>query len=561
MAYVKIGNTDPRHTTLQKGFNLRWPIGNVEGESSPNGASFIYICRTETDIVEAAADALSTPVGRINVRSGGHCYEGFVSNRMPGNFGEVLSILDIGLMTGMDYNENGVQSPIFGNLPLRYKFRVAAGNQNWDGYAALYKETGKTIPGGSCYSVGAGGHICGGGYGFLSRMHGLTCDWLAGVDMLVPDSQGAGLRPIHVSRESLVQRERDLFAACCGAGGGQFGIITSYYFKDLPEAPREILWLPLEFHLPSKTTLASLLRAYYQWFHAHQSTPETWGLATKLELRHFNSGPHTLGIHYVDRNGGVSDRTYFNDFVSTMLQHIPEARVSLTPPEVYHIPSGQALSGRRVANVDEALDATRRMDWLPFTQLVNGSGPNQRGRYKSAYQKGNFTDTVIDGIWGALNSSDPDNYQTQSLLQIQSYGGQINEASDETRRESSVAQRSSLLKWQPQTYWTEPDKLTDDEHAKWIRGLYVSAFADSDGIPVDDNFEGCYLNYPDLDMTYSGGLPENGKNPDWRYIYFPDAHIEARLRNTKAHWDPRDLFRNEMSVPLNAPVRANLANA
>jgi hypothetical protein len=51
-------------------------------------------------------------------------------------------------------------------------------------------------------------------------------------------------------------------------------------------------------------------------------------------------------------------------------------------------------------------------------------------------------------------------------------------------------------------------------------------------------------------MTYNGGLPDNGKNPNWRHIYFPDPEIEKRLRATKKRWDPLDLFRNEMSVPL-----------
>lgn len=551
MAYKKIDNRDPRYATLQKGFNLRWPHNNLEGRASPYGATFIYICSTEPDIIEAAKDALAMQHGRITVRSGGHCYEGFVSNRMPGDHDEVLSILDIGLMTGMDYKENGgVTSPVLGDLPFSYKFRVAAGNQNWNGYLALYKETGKTIPGGSCYSVGAGGHICGGGYGFLSRVHGLTCDWLAGVDILVPEDSGKELRAVHVSRESTKQDELDLFAACCGAGGGQFGIITSYYFKDLPEAPREVLWLPLEFQLTNKVALGKLLEAYYGWFHGNQADRKTWGLATKLELRHYNSGPHTLGIHYVDEHGGVDDREPFIDFVQTMLQVIPDARELLTPPEVYHIPRGIDPAGRRITSIHDALKITRTMDWLPFTQLVNGSGPNQRGRYKSAYQKGNFTETVIDGIWAALTSGDPENYQTQSLIQIQSYGGQINEASGDIRENSSVAQRSSVLKWQPQTYWIEPDETSDQEHAKWIRNLFVQAFAQSDGIPLDDNFEGCYLNYPDLDMTYHHGLPDKGKNPYWRKIYFPNEEIETRLRNTKRRWDSLNIFRNEMSVPV-----------
>lgn len=236
-----------------------------------------------------------------------------------------------------------------------------------------------------------------------------------------------------------------------------------------------------------------------------------------------------------------------------MLDVIPNARELLTPPEVYHIPRGIDPAGRRINSIQDALKITRTMDWLPFTQLVNGSGPNQRGRYKSAYQKGNFTETVIDGIWAALTSDDPENYQTQSLIQIQSYGGQINEANDDIMQNSSVAQRSSVLKWQPQTYWTEPDEKTDREHARWIRNLFLQAFAESDGIPLDSNFEGCYLNYPDLDMTYNRGLPDEGKNPYWRKIYFPDDKIETRLRNTKRHWDPLNVFRNEMSVPLTDP--------
>ena len=68
-----------------------------------------------------------------------------------------------------------------------YGFQLLAGNQNWDGYVGLYKLTGKTVPGGSCYSVGAGGHISGGGYGLLSRRQGLTVDWLSAVDILLAD--------------------------------------------------------------------------------------------------------------------------------------------------------------------------------------------------------------------------------------------------------------------------------------------------------------------------------------------------------------------------------------
>ena len=71
--------------------------------------------------------------------------------------GKSLAIIDIGLVTGLRYSEAGdVSSPW--NASARYKFSAAAGNQNWDGYVNLYKSANRTLPGGSCYSVGAGGH-------------------------------------------------------------------------------------------------------------------------------------------------------------------------------------------------------------------------------------------------------------------------------------------------------------------------------------------------------------------------------------------------------------------
>ena len=551
MAFDLVPPSDRRHSTLQKGFNLRWPLGNVQGQSSPNGANLIYLCRSPQDIIDAAAQALAQPNGRITVRSGGHCYEGFVANKMPDNPHEMLSILDISALNRVVYSANGqLGSELEPSATERYSFRLEAGAQNWDAYVTLYKLANKTLPGGSCYSVGLGGHICGGGYGLLSRKYGLVCDWLSGVDILVPDSHGKGLEPRHVSRDSASQDELDLFAACCGAGGGQFGIITSYYFKDLPPAPKEVLWLVLEWDwsVLTKPALDNLLVAYQSWFASNQGNPDTWGLATKLEMRHQHTGNVTLGIHYVDKDGELKDRAPFNDFVDKMLTAIGlPATESLVPFHVIHLPRS-TTGGRAINSVSSAQVAAQRLDWLVCQQTLNGSGDNQRGRYKSAYQKGEFIPQVLDAIWKALTWPDPDNRLTQSLIQIQSFGGQINAASGLVRKESSAVQRSSYLKWQPQCYWRDDSAASDQAHADWIRGLYFNAFANDQGVPVNDEFEGCYINYPDLDMTYVGGNPANGENPQWYKIFFPDQNIERRLRRTKQRWDPHNIFHNEMSV-------------
>lgn len=552
MAFDLVTASDRRHSTLQKGFNLRWPLGNVQGQSSPNGANLIYLCHSPQDIIDAAAQALAVPNGRITVRSGGHCYEGFVANKMPGNPHEVLSILDISQLHQVEYDANGqIGSDLVPASPHRYSFRLEAGGQNWDAYVALYKLANKSLPGGSCYSVGLGGHICGGGYGLLSRKDGLVCDWLSGVDMLVPNAQGNGLTPIHVSRDSTIQDELDLFAACCGAGGGQFGIITSYYFKSLPEAPGEVLWLVLEWDwsLLTKPALDNLLTAYQDWFARNQAIPATWGLATKLEMRHQNTGNLTMDVHYVDENGELNDRDAFDDFVSSMLTAIgiPATECLSQSPTTHLAPSNP--KGRAINSLPTALAATRQMDWLHCQQTLNGSGPNQRGRYKSAYQTGIFTPTVLQAIWDTLTRNDPEKRLTQSLIQIQSFGGQINEASAVIRRESSVAQRSSYLKWQPQCYWRDDSNASDQAHAQWIQGLFFAAFANDGGVPVNAQFQGCYINYPDRDMLFIDGDPSKGLNPQWYKIFFPDLTIESRLRRTKQRWDPLNMFRNEMSVP------------
>jgi FAD/FMN-containing dehydrogenase len=87
-----------------------------------------------------------------------------------------------------------------------------------DVYAALW-ESGRSIPAGSCPSVGIGGLALGGGVGFASRMHGTTCDSVVG--LTVVDASGA-------VRRCTSSSHADLFWASRGGGGGNFGIATSF---------------------------------------------------------------------------------------------------------------------------------------------------------------------------------------------------------------------------------------------------------------------------------------------------------------------------------------------
>ena len=134
---------------LTQGFNRRW--------TAPNCAK-IFLPLTEAGAQQALAQAVPFGPGKIRVRGGGHCYENFVFSD------NTAALIDVSLLND------------FGFDAQRGVYYAQSGGTNWDMYRQLYWRFGRTLPAGSCYSVGLGGHICGGGYGLLSRQFGLTVE-------------------------------------------------------------------------------------------------------------------------------------------------------------------------------------------------------------------------------------------------------------------------------------------------------------------------------------------------------------------------------------------------
>jgi FAD/FMN-containing dehydrogenase len=77
---------------------------------------------------------------------------------------------------------------------------------------------GVTVPSGSCPTVGVGGLALGGGHGLAGRRFGLTSDNLVAARVVTADG-----RVRHVDAST----NEDLYWACRGGGGGNFGIVTS----------------------------------------------------------------------------------------------------------------------------------------------------------------------------------------------------------------------------------------------------------------------------------------------------------------------------------------------
>lgn len=81
--------------------------------------------------------------------------------------------------------------------------------------------TGLIPVGGGCPTVAPPGFMLGGGYSFVSRSYGMSIDSLLGMKIITPDGK---LRQIDSNSRS--KEDQDIFWACCGGGGGNFGIVV-----------------------------------------------------------------------------------------------------------------------------------------------------------------------------------------------------------------------------------------------------------------------------------------------------------------------------------------------
>jgi FAD/FMN-containing dehydrogenase len=479
---AKVQPDDSRYPTLVRGFNQRF-VG---------APAYVQVCGDAKQVLHQVQRAVDENL-RITVRGGGHCYEDFVS----GNDGGV--IIDLSPLNAVYKDE------------ARDLYCVEGGCTLWNVYTQLFKEYGKTIPAGSCYSVGAGGHVIGGGYGLLSRLHGLTVDYLYAVELVHVTEEGKA-ELITVSRDSETEDEKRLFWAHQGGGGGNFGIVTKYWFKDLPAAPDfaylgSIAW---DWDKMDKDAFTELVTNYGNFFKENSQPDSPFkGLFALLHLTQKAAGQIVLTVQYVGDNPKL--REHFIDSVKLSSVEHGAQRI----PVGYHHYIPDSAQGRI-------------MPWLEATQTLDGVGANQRGKYKSAYMIEPFPPEQIDVMWEHLTNVE--NPNPQALLQIDSYGCQVNAVKPEA---TAVPQRSSIMKLQYQTYWTNPDD--DPINLEWIRDFYTAMYGEKGPYP-DGTFDGCYVNYPDTDLI------------NWQYLYYKESY--PQLQAVKQRWDALNIFNHKQSIEL-----------
>jgi FAD/FMN-containing dehydrogenase len=402
-------------------------------------------------------------------RSGGHSYAGW-----SGSSGLIIDV----------QNFKGVT--VSGATAV-----VGAGTRLVDFYSGLAAK-GRAAPGGSCPTVGIAGVTLGGGNGVMSRAYGLTCDNLEAVQIVT--ANGAVLTatadPRHYS---------DLFWACQGGGGGNFGIVTSFTFRTVP-APEPVL-----FSLSWPWSQAARVVAGWQSWAPH--APDAMWSNLHLAAKPGGKTPTVqVGGCFLGSDGdaanllnqlyarvGSSPSGHFLSFPQPFLTAmLAEAGCGTIGYQACHLP--WYASGGKLARQPQFAKSdyfTAPLSNAGISTLLAGIVALQR----VAGAKGGVGGIAFDALGGAVNRVKPG--------------------------ATAFVHRNALFGAQYTTDWTNGAAAAgiNNQHA-WLRNYWSSMRRYASGQ--------AYQNYIDPDLT------------NWQQAYYGGNY--ARLVGIKRKYDPAGLF-------------------
>jgi hypothetical protein len=412
----------------------------------------VALCTTPSDVSETLAFARRTGV-RVAPRSGGHCFGGRSSTE--GIVIDVSPMRSVSVVDGMA--------------------TVGAGARLGDLYDVL-ADHGFTLPAGCGPRVGIAGLTLGGGLGLLGRRHGLTSDWLRAAQVVLADGRVV---------ECDAERLPDLFWALRGAGGGQFGVVTSLVFDTVP-APEAT-----GFHL--------------QWTQEHAAAVvEAWQSCAPI-------GPDELGASVLVSAEG--DEPPVVTLLGTMVG--AEAEASQQLDVLFARAGAEPTSGWRAFGPYREMK--RRM-----SELGDPDDP------RHPYSKSQFFGSPLpaDAIAALVEHLATDRVAGQTReLDFSPWGGAYNRVPADA---TAFPHRDALFLLKHGVV-LEPDASQAEREAarSWLQRSWELARPWGSG--------GAYVNFPDLDLE------------DWQRAYHGSNY--ERLRQVKRTYDPENVFRFAQSVP------------
>lgn len=417
----------------------------------------------ETDVARTIEFARTHDI-RLAIRSGGHSYIG-----ASGGTGVAIDLSQM----------NSVQSLGDGH------FRVGAGAQLQQVYGSLLCNGGWSLPSGSCGTVGFGGIAQGGGFGYLQREHGLTCDRVRAARVVLVDGSVVDASP---------KDDDDLYWAIRGGGGGSFGVATHF---DVEAVPYQTLHVMV-------------------WYWPLSLADEA--LAKFVEVQQANAIARHAAVAVVfDRNSAVlSPPQCLCALTSTGTLAEAQAAKDLFVGRG-GIPETPGLSYQYDA-ASPVCNPTAVADGMHFRgKSAMVYGPPKAGT--GALIRECLERRIADPL---LGPADP------AVVSFLTLGGAI---ADVAPNETAFPHRNALLEVQFLGYVQNPNQARIRANDAWMRDTHSQVFP---GLSIAG--AGCYVNYADDDLLES----------QWPQLYWGGNY--ARLQATKRRVDPLNVLNGLQTV-------------
>ena len=426
----------------------------------------VVLCRTPMDVAQTISFASRSGL-ETATRSGGHCFAGRSSTRGV--------VVDVSPMHAVSVSD-GVAT-------------VGAGARLGEVYDALYDHD-LTIAAGCGPSVGIAGLTLGGGLGILGRKHGLTSDQLVAAQVVLADGRVV---------ECDVHHEEGLFWALRGAGGGNFGVVTSFVFRTIPA--------------PTATSL------HLVWPHVHAASAiEAWQAWAP-------AAPDELAASLLVTAAGDVDQPPVVHLFGAMLGTEADTAELLAE-----------LIGRAGADPTSAFlkhmshRETKRYlaEHGPGDDQHEGTSPDEPSHQGLAYSKSEFFGRPLptEAIAALVEHLENGRVAGRShQLDFTPWSGAYNRVRDDATAFVHRAERF-LLKHE---VVVDPDaSMAERERARaWLTRSWALVHPWGSGR--------VYPNFPDPDLE------------DWAHAYYGTNY--GRLLRVKAKYDPGNVFRFHQSLP------------
>jgi hypothetical protein len=372
---------------------------------------------------------------------------------------------------------------------------VGAGTLLVDLYDQLSHE-GMLVPGGSCPTVGISGLALGGGVGVVGRKYGLTCDAMVSVDIVTADGR---LLTCDASTHD------DLYWACRGGGGGNFGVVTSFTFRASPIP--ELALFTLDWPWPAA---AEVLGAWFDWQHA--GPDELWSNCQLLSTGN-GTTVRTAGML-------VGSSTSLGSLVDTLVHAVGSA------PSYRFVGPEQYLHAMLVEAGCESLDVAQcHLTTQNPAGTLDRAGSVASSAYVSALPPAAGIDAFVQAVVD-LGQTLPG---LGGGLVFDALGGAINAVAPGA---TAFVHRNAVCGLEASVA-TGASPSAVGQGRSWLAHVATSVAGYVDG--------SAYQNYVDPTLV------------DWQQAYY--GGNLARLVWVKSAYDPDDVFHFAQSIPTSLAPR------